>query len=73
MADEGLFCSICRRSSDDFDHILSAPGAAVCDDCLGQLSTFMAEQQPEWGAALVERISTPRKSGHEGLIAQRRD
>jgi ATP-dependent protease Clp ATPase subunit len=64
MADERLLCSICRRSNDDFNHLLAVPGLAVCDDCLGHLSTIMAEQRPEWGAALVERITTRGKPGH---------
>jgi hypothetical protein len=65
MADEKLVCSFCRRSSDDFGHLLAGPGGvAVCDDCLGHLSTIMAKHRPEWGAALAEQITTLRKLGH---------
>jgi ATP-dependent protease Clp ATPase subunit len=64
MADEKLLCNVCRRSNNEFNHLLTVPGVAVCDDCLGHLSTIMAEQHPEWGAALVERISALRKPSH---------
>src|SRR5215469_6559437 len=47
MADERLFCNFCRRSNDDFGHLLAGPSVAVCDDCLGHLSTMMAKQRPE--------------------------
>jgi ATP-dependent protease Clp ATPase subunit len=64
MADERLLCSFCRRSNDEFNHLLTVPGVAVCDECLSHLSILMAEQHLEWGAALVERISTLGKPGH---------
>jgi ATP-dependent protease Clp ATPase subunit len=64
MADEELVCNFCRRSNDEFDHLLTAPSVAVCDVCLGHLSTIMAKQRPEWGAALAERIATPKKRNH---------
>jgi ATP-dependent protease Clp ATPase subunit len=64
MADEALCCSFCRRSNDDLGHLLAGPGAAVCDDCLGHLSAMMAEQRPEWWAALIERITRLGKADH---------
>jgi hypothetical protein len=64
MADEKLFCGFCQRSKDDLSHLLAGPRVAVCDDCLGHLSTMMAEQRPEWWAALIERITTLRKPAH---------
>ena len=64
MADQKMLCGFCRRSNDDFDHLLAGPSVAVCDVCLGHLSTIMAKQRPEWGAALAERIATLGKLGH---------
>jgi len=64
MADEKLVCSFCRRSSDDFGHLLAGAGVAVCDDCLTHLATIMAKQRPEWGAALTAQITTLGKLGH---------
>jgi ATP-dependent protease Clp ATPase subunit len=64
MADERQLCSFCRRSNEEFNHLLAVPGVAVCGDCLGHLSTIMAEHRPEWGAALVQRIATLGKPGH---------
>jgi len=64
MVDERVLCNFCQRSNDDFGHLLAGPGVAVCDDCLGHLSTIMAKQSPEWGAALAERITTLGKAGH---------
>ena len=64
MADETLLCNFCRRSNDDFRHLLAVPGVAVCDDCLGHLSTIMAEQRPGWWAALIERITRLGKASH---------
>jgi ClpX C4-type zinc finger len=64
MTDVRLLCSVCRRSNNEFTHLLTVPGVAICDDCLGHLSTIMAEQHPVWGAALVERLTTLGKPGH---------
>jgi hypothetical protein len=64
MADERLVCNFCRRSNDDCGHLLAGPSVAVCDDCLAHLSTIMAKQRPEWGAALAERITTLGKLSH---------
>ena len=64
MPEERMLCGFCRRSNDDFGHLLAGPSVAVCDDCLGHLSTIMAERRPDWGAALVERITTLGKLGH---------
>jgi len=64
MADERLGCSVCQRSNNEFNHLLTVPGVAICDDCLGHLSIIMAEQHPEWGVALVERVSALGKPGH---------
>jgi ATP-dependent Clp protease ATP-binding subunit ClpX len=57
MADENLSCSWCQRSKDDVKHLLAGPGIAVCDECLGELSAILAEENSDWRDAQIERLS----------------
>ena len=55
--EENISCCFCRRCKDDVKHLLAGPGIAICDECLGDLSAILAEQQSDWRDAQIERLS----------------
>jgi ATP-dependent Clp protease ATP-binding subunit ClpX len=46
-----LYCSFCRRSSDDVDKLVGGPGVFICDVCVGLCVTVLdaADGKPTKG------------------------
>jgi hypothetical protein len=47
-------CSFCGQSDEDADLLLTAPGARICDTCIGLASAILADRQAD-----RERVGGP--------------
>ncbi len=71
-----LFCTFCRRSSDEVAKLLAGPGVYICDACVGCCNEILADQRQAAfddgvqldDAALLARLGAAARS-----IAQAED
>ncbi|HEY6254234.1 MAG TPA: ClpX C4-type zinc finger protein [Xanthobacteraceae bacterium] len=60
MSDKKLFCAFCTRSSDEVKYLMAGPGVAICDECISELMSVIAEKNADWRDAQIERLSKMR-------------